>query len=130
MKKIMKFLDVIYYNFYLYYKNQKVHYIDPELMPCVSVSNTLNFMLMGLMILLDIDNYFSIFTIFIIIYLGSYLYYIRNNRYLIILKKKPMIKSKRFSKFMTITFFVLMLLLLFGSFLVAAIRRDGDIIWF
>ena len=40
MKKIMKFLDVIYYNFYLYYNNQKVHYIDPEMMPCVAVSNT------------------------------------------------------------------------------------------
>ena len=47
MKMIMKFLDVIYYNFYLYYNNQKVHYIDPEMMPFVTVSNTV----------FDVDGY-------------------------------------------------------------------------
>ena len=128
MKKIVKFLDVIYYNFYLYYNNQKVHYIDPEMMPCVAVSNTLYLMSMGIMILLDIDSFFSLCISLFIMNIGFYFYYIRNNRYLAILKKKPMIKSKRFSKFITIAFFVLGLLLLFGSFFVAAIRKEGKII--
>ena len=75
MKKIVKFLDVIYYNFYLYYNNQKVHYIDPEMMPCVAVSNTLYLMSMGIMILLDIDSFFSVCISLFIMNIGFYFYY-------------------------------------------------------
>ena len=113
MKKIMKFFDVIYYNFYLHYRKRKFLLVKPEREAWYVLSSCFVNIVIGVSSsicrLLQVKSiymlYFCIVGCIAITFL-SYLYYIKNNRYTTILKTKPIIKSPQKSKIITIAFFV------------------------
>ena len=118
MKKIMKFLDVIYYNLYLFFK--KTGEIE-ESAALFAMVFCFEFMISGILLsvckILNVNIKYSIlyvvFVLYLIIWFLLELRYLRKDKYISIIRKKPIIKSKRFSKIITIVFIILSILPLF-----------------
>ena len=118
MKKIMKFLDVIYYNLYLFFK--KTGEIE-ESAALFAMVFCFEFMISGILLsvckILNVNIKYSIlyviFVLYLIIWFLLELRYLRKDKYMSIVRKKPIIKSKRFSKIITIVFIILSILPLF-----------------
>ena len=119
MKKIMKFLDVIYYNFYLRYRRHKIYLLSPKDMAWFALSSYLAFMFIGISSVISIcvkvtpNSKYNIFIV--IIQILTHQYFFRKERYIYILKEKPIIKSKKFSKIITIVFEVFSVFVLYMS---------------
>ena len=116
MKKIMKFLDVIYYNLYLFFK--KTGEIE-ELAALFAMVFCFEFMISGILLsvceILNVNlksNILYIVLVLIIWFLLE-LRYLRKDKYMSIVRKKPIIKSKKVSKIITIVFIILSILPLF-----------------
>ena len=118
MKMIMKFLDVIYYNLYLFFK--KTGEIE-ESAALFAMVFCFEFMISGILLsvckILNVNIKYSIlyviFVLYLIIWFLLELRYLRKDKYMSIVRKKPIIKSKRFSKIITIVFIILSILPLF-----------------
>ncbi|MBQ3546382.1 MAG: hypothetical protein IJA34_15570 [Lachnospiraceae bacterium] len=119
MKKIMKFLDVIYYNLYLRYRRHKIYLLSPKDMAWFALSSYLAFMFIGISSVISIcvkvipNSKYNIFIV--IIQILTHQYFFRKERYIYILKEKPIIKSKKFSKIITIVFEVFSVFVLYMS---------------
>ena len=115
---IMKFLDVIYYNLYLFFK--KTGEIE-ESAALFAMVFCFEFMISGILLsvckILNVNIKYSIlyviFVLYLIIWFLLELRYLRKDKYISIIRKKPIIKSKRFSKIITIVFIILSILPLF-----------------
>ena len=118
MKKIVKFLDVIYYNLYLFFK--KTGEIE-EYAALFAMVFCFKFMISGILLsVCEILNVnlksnilYIVFVLVLIIWFLLELRYLRKDKYISIIRKKPIIKSKRFSKIITIVFIILSILPLF-----------------
>ena len=118
MKKIMKFLDVIYYNLYLFFK--KTGEIE-ESAALFAMVFCFDFMISGILLsVCEILNLnlksnilYIVFVLVLIIWFLLEPRYLRKDKYISIIRKKPIIKSKRFSKIITIVFIILSILPLF-----------------
>ena len=118
MKKIMKFLDVIYYNLYLFFK--KTGEIE-ESAALFAMVFCFEFMISGILLsvckILNVNIKYSIlyviFVLYLIIWFLLELRYLRKDKYMSIVRKKPIIKSKKVSKIITIVFIILSLIPLF-----------------
>ena len=111
MKKILKILDVIYYNLYTFaYNSPRPREITAigTLLLCIA------FIVFGLYYsvceLFDVEliffmSYLPLLVVLTIFILLIYRY-IRRDKYKYIILKKPIIRSERFSKIITIAFVV------------------------
>ena len=115
----MKFLDVIYYNLYLRYRRHKIYLLSPKDMAWFALSSYLAFMFIGISSVISIcvkvipNSKYNIFIV--IIQILTHQYFFRKERYIYILKEKPIIKSKKFSKIITIVFEVFSVFVLYMS---------------
>ena len=122
MKKIMKFLDVIYYNFYLFFYNKTKH-SNPQISACGVILFCFKFIICGVVSIYDVlikdlhlnSSYNLLILILILIWLLLCQRYVKKDKYISIIRKKPIIKSKRFSKAITIVFIILSILIFFLS---------------
>ena len=120
MKKIMKFLDVIYYNLYLFFYDKTKH-SNPQISACGVILFCFEFIICGVISLYDVlikdlhfnSSYNLLILILILIWLLLCQRYVKKDKYISIIRKKPIIKSKRFSKIITIVFIILSILPLF-----------------
>ena len=122
MKKILKILDVIYYNLYLFFYDKTKH-SHPQISACGVILFCFNFIICGVISIYDVlikDLHFNssynlliLILIMILIWLLLCQRYVKKDKYISIIRKKPIIKSKRFSKIITIVFIILSILLLF-----------------
>jgi len=122
MKKIVKFLDVIYYNLYLFFYDKTKH-SHPQISACGVILFCFNFIICGVISIYDVlikDLHFNssynlliLILIMILIWLLLCQRYVKKDKYISIIRKKPIIKSKRFSKIITIVFIILSILPLF-----------------
>ena len=118
MKKIVKFLDVIYYNLYLFFK--KTGEIE-ESAALFAMVFCFEFMISGILLsVCEILNVnlksnilYIVFVLVLIIWFLLELRYLRKDKYMSIVRKKPIIKSKKVSKIITIVFIILSLIPLF-----------------
>ena len=118
MKKIVKFLDVIYYNLYLFFK--KTGEIE-ESTALFAMVFCFEFMISGILLsVCEILNVnlksnilYIVFVLVLIIWFLLELRYLRKDKYMSIVRKKPIIKSKKVSKIITIVFIILSLIPLF-----------------
>ena len=100
MKKIMKFFDVIYYNLYLFFK--KTGEIE-ESAALFAMVFCFEFMISGILLsvckILNVNIKYSIlyviFVLYLIIWFLLELRYLRKDKYMSIVRKKPIIKSKK-----------------------------------
>ena len=111
MKKIMKFLDVIYYNLYIFAHNSPR---PREMTATGTLLLCFVFIILGLYYstckLFDVKlnlfmSYLPLLVVLTIFILLIYRY-IRRDKYKYIILKKPIIRSERFSKIITIAFVV------------------------
>ena len=111
MKKIMKFLDVIYYNLYIFAHNSPR---PREMTATGTLLLCFVFIVLGLYYstckLFDVKlnlfmSYLPLLVVLTIFILLIYRY-IRRDKYKYIILKKPIIRSERFSKIITIAFVV------------------------
>ena len=109
MKKIMKFLDVIYYNLYIFAHNSPR---PREMTATGTLLLCFVFIVFGLYYstckLFDVKlnlfmSYLPLLVVLTIFILLIYRY-IRRDKYKYIILKKPIIRSERFSKIITIAF--------------------------
>ena len=109
MKKIMKFLDVIYYNLYIFAHNSPG---PREMTATGTLLLCFVFIVFGLYYstckLFDVKlnlfmSYLPLLVVLTIFILLIYRY-IRRDKYKYIILKKPIIRSERFSKIITIAF--------------------------
>ena len=118
MKKIMNFLDVIYYNLYLFFYDKTKH-SNPQISACGVILFCFIFIICGVISIYDVlikDLHFNSsynLLILILIWLLLCQRYVKKDKYISIIRKKPIIKSKRFSKIITIVFIILSILPLF-----------------
>ena len=122
MKKIVKFLDVIYYNLYLFFYDKTKH-SNPQISACGVILFCFKFIICGVISIYDVlikDLHFNssynlliLILILILIWLLLCQRYVKKDKYISIIRKKPIIKSKRFSKIITIVFIILSILPLF-----------------
>ena len=120
MKKIMKFLDVIYYNLYLFFYDKTKH-SNPQISACGVILFCFEFIICGVISIYDVlikdlhfnSSYNLLILILILIWLLLCQRYVKKDKYISIIRKKPIIKSKRFSKIITIVFIILSILPLF-----------------
>ncbi len=122
MKKILKILDVIYYNLYLFFYDKTKH-SHPQISACGVILFCFNFIICGVISIYDVlikDLHFNssynlliLILIMILIWLLLCQRYVKKDKYMSIVRKKPIIKSKRFSKIITIVFIILSILPLF-----------------
>lgn len=121
MKKIMKVLDVIYYNLYIFAHNSPR---PREMTATGTLLLCFVFIILGLYYstckLFDVKlnlfmSYLPLLVILIIFILLNYRY-IKKDRYKYIILEKPIIRSERFSKIITITF-VIFSMMVFGVLL-------------
>ena len=122
MKKIVKFLDVIYYNLYLFFYDKTKH-SHPQISACGVILFCFIFIICGVISIYDVlikDLHFNssynlliLILILILIWLLLCQRYVKKDKYISIIRKKPIIKSKRFSKIITIVFIILSILPLF-----------------
>jgi hypothetical protein len=111
MKKIMKVLDVIYYNLYIFAHNSPR---PREMTATGTLLLCFVFIVLGLYYstckLFDVKlnlfmSYLPLLVVLTIFILLIYRY-IRRDKYKYIILKKPIIRSERFSKIITIAFVV------------------------
>ena len=111
MKKIMKVLDVIYYNLYIFAHNSPR---PREMTATGTLLLCFVFIILGLYYstckLFDVKlnlfmSYLPLLVVLTIFILLIYRY-IRRDKYKYIILKKPIIRSERFSKIITIAFVV------------------------
>ena len=111
MKKIMKVLDVIYYNLYIFAHNSPG---PREMTATGTLLLCFVFIVLGLYYstckLFDVKlnlfmSYLPLLVVLTIFILLIYRY-IRRDKYKYIILKKPIIRSERFSKIITIAFVV------------------------
>ena len=122
MKMILKILDVIYYNLYLFFYDKTKH-SHPQISACGVILFCFNFIICGVISIYDVlikDLHFNssynlliLILIMILIWLLLCQRYVKKDKYISIIRKKPIIKSKRFSKIITIVFIILSILPLF-----------------
>ena len=122
MKKILKILDVIYYNLYLFFYDKTKH-SHPQISACGVILFCFNSIICGVISIYDVlikDLHFNssynlliLILIMILIWLLLCQRYVKKDKYMSIVRKKPIIKSKRFSKIITIVFIILSILPLF-----------------
>lgn len=120
MKKIVKFLDVIYYNLYLFFYDKTKH-SNPQISACGVILFCFEFIICGVISIYDVlikdlhfnSSYNLLILILILIWLLLCQRYVKKDKYISIIRKKPIIKSKRFSKIITIVFIILSILPLF-----------------
>ena len=124
----MKFLDVIYYNLYLFFK--KTGEIE-ESAALFAMVFCFEFMISGILLsVCEILNVnlksnilYIVFVLVLIIWFLLELRYLRKDKYISIIRKKPIIKSKRFSKIITVVFIILSILPLFVLLLIVSLFR-------
>ena len=120
MKMIMNFLDVIYYNLYLFFYDKTKH-SHPQISACGVILFCFEFIICGVISIYDVlikdlhfnSSYNLLILILILIWLLLCQRYVKKDKYISIIRKKPIIKSKRFSKIITIVFIILSILPLF-----------------
>ena len=118
MKKIMKFLDVIYYNLYLFFYDKTKH-SNPQISACGVILFCFEFIICGVISIYDVlikDLHFNSsynLLILILIWLLLCQRYVKKDKYMSIVRKKPIIISKKVSKIITIVFIILSLIPLF-----------------
>ena len=120
MKKIMKVLDVIYYNLYLFFYDKTKH-SNPQISACGVILFCFEFIICGVISIYDVlikdlhfnSSYNLLILILILIWLLLCQRYVKKDKYISIIRKKTIIKSKRFSKIITIVFIILSILPLF-----------------
>lgn len=126
----MKVLDVIFYQFYLFYKN-RLKQESPEFTATLAISAIIFFVLMGVVVvvsalLFDKIIKWVLYALVITIVFLFYKYFVKSGRWKIIVEGKPLIKNVRFSKFIAILFFGVGLLFLFGAPLVGRYIHLGS----
>ena len=118
MKMIMNFLDVIYYNLYLFFYDKTKH-SHPQISACGVILFCFEFIICGVISIYDVlikDIHFNSsynLLILILIWLLLCQRYVKKDKYMSIVRKKPIIKSKKVSKIITIVFIILSLIPLF-----------------
>ena len=120
MKKIMKFLDVIYYNLYLFFYDKTKH-SNPQISACGVILFCFEFIICGVISIYDVlikdlhfnSSYNLLILILMLIWLLLCQRYVKKDKYMSIVRKKPIIKSKKVSKIITIVFIILSILPLF-----------------
>ena len=120
MKKIMKFLDVIYYNLYLFFYDKTKH-SHPQISACGVILFCFIFIICGVISIYDVlikdlhfnSSYNLLILILILIWLLLCQRYVKKDKYMSIVRKKPIIISKKVSKIITIVFIILSLIPLF-----------------
>ena len=120
MKKIVKFLDVIYYNLYLFFYDKTKH-SHPQISACGVILFCFIFIICGVISIYDVlikdlhfnSSYNLLILILILIWLLLCQRYVKKDKYISIIRKKPIIKSKKVSKIITIVFIILSLIPLF-----------------
>lgn len=126
----MKVLDAIYYQFYLFYKN-KLKQESPEFTATLAISALIFFVLMGMVVvasalLFDKIIKWVLYALIITIVFLLYRYFVKSGHWEVIVKNKTVIKNNMFSKFIAISFFLVGLLFLFGTPLVARYIHLGS----
>ena len=106
----MKFFDLIFYNYYFFFKKRMPFDITPEFSTVIGISANLVFAIMGIIgvPMALVGKHAILFTTFFIgvgVFLCCYRYFMFSNKWKKILKAKPIIKSKSFSIAITVLFF-------------------------
>lgn len=111
-------MDVIYYYYYLFYK-QILKDNEPNMLTIMALSASYSFPVAMILQIITIKNCIVVDTWLMFLFvpffiLINYLYFIRSGRYKIILEKKPKIlNSNLFSVFFVVLFFLITISFMF-----------------
>ena len=129
----MKALDAIYYQFYLFYKNKFKIDNSPDFFATIAICSVCFFVLMGVVGIVTLLLFGKLFDwLFYFLMVGVFvLFYMHFNysgRWMTIVKEKPYIRSEKFSRRMTLLFFIIGIVFLFGTPLIGRYIHLGSMI--